>query len=217
MRPSLAAIAHASRKPAAIVDMVWVGGILQRSRFVASLSSAPSRLARVPRVVQRRACASALTHFDKDGSPTMVDVGSKEPTLRTAVAEATVEVGPIIGKLIAGHESPAGKGSVFGVAQLAGIMAAKRTPELIPLCHTVPLASVRVDLELCPNNELVYIRAQAETKLAPTGVEMEALTAASVAALTVYDMCKAASKDMTISGVRLVAKTGGKSEDYRRQ
>jgi cyclic pyranopterin monophosphate synthase len=173
--------------------------------------------------VVRGACAktpwasSSLTHLGKDGSPTMVNVGAKQHTRRTAVAEATVEVGAAVGALLRGSAFPTGKGSVFGVAQLAGIMAAKRTPDLIPLCHTVPLSSVSVELELCPRNEHVQIRARAETGLAQTGVEMEALTAASVAALTVYDMCKAASKDMTISGIRLVSKMGGTSREYIRQ
>jgi cyclic pyranopterin monophosphate synthase len=166
----------------------------------------------------RRLCeaGAALTHVRGDGTPAMVDVGGKAATRRTAVAGATVVVGRVVGALLRRNVSPAGKGDVFAVAQLAGIMAAKRTPDLIPLCHSVPLARVAVELALGADGERVHVRATAETGPAQTGVEMEALTAASLAALTVYDMCKAASKDMSITDVRLLAKTGGKSGDYAR-
>lgn len=185
------------------------GTVLQRA-------AAQVRAARTAPRARARATAT-LTHVGGDGAPAMVDVGAKELSRRAAVAEATVAVGPVVGRLLAGGVSPAGKGAVFGVAQLAGVMAAKRTADLIPLCHTVPLARVAVEMALCEKGESVRIRARAETAAAQTGVEMEALTAASVAALTVYDMCKAASKDMTITDVRLVSKTGGKSKDYVRE
>lgn len=168
--------------------------------------------------LRRSLCSGArLTHIARDGSPTMVNVGSKAGSRRTAVAEATVVVGATVGGLLRRNVSPAGKGDVFGVAQLAGIMAAKRTDELIPLCHSVPLACVGVELRMVEGAEEVHIEATAETAVAQTGVEMEALTAASVAALTVYDMCKAASKEMVIKDVQLVSKTGGKSGDYLRR
>lgn len=159
---------------------------------------------------------AGLTHIGPDGSPTMVNVGSKSGSRRTAVAEATVFVGPIVGDLLLRNVSPARKGDVFSVAQLAGIMAAKKTDELIPLCHSVPLACVGVELRM-EGAEEVYLKATAETAVAQTGVEMEALTAVSVAALTVYDMCKAACKDMVIKDVQLLSKTGGKSGNYQRK
>lgn len=144
----------------------------------------------------------------------MVDVGDKEQTRRTATAEATVRVGPVVHGLLRRNVSPAAKGDVFSVAQLAGIMGAKLTPQLIPLCHAVPLAHVGVDLVLHPSSPEVTISATASTGAAQTGVEMEALTAASVAALTVYDMCKAASKEMCITDIRLLSKVGGTSGAY---
>lgn len=156
-----------------------------------------------------------LTHIGSDGSPAMVDVGGKAETRRTATAQAIVQVGPIVHDLLRRNISPASKGDVFSVAQLAGIMAAKRTAELIPLCHSVPLAHVAVDLKLDHDSEAVCVSATAATGAAQTGVEMEALTAASVAALTVYDMCKAASKEMVITEVRLLSKTGGKSGTFK--
>jgi cyclic pyranopterin monophosphate synthase len=159
-----------------------------------------------------------LTHVDTDGAAAMVDVSAKAHTQRTATAEAIVHVGATVHSLLARNISPGSKGDVFGVAQLAGIMAAKRTPELIPLCHTVPLANVAVNLRLDPDpmSPNVYISATASTGPAQTGVEMEALTAASIAALTVYDMCKAASKEMTITDIHLVHKSGGMSGNYTR-
>ena len=150
---------------------------------------------------------SGLTHFDADGKAVMVDVSGKPSTTRTAVARgrvvmdaatlATIQAGGI------------GKGDVLGVARLAGIMGAKRTAELIPLCHPLPLSSVKVDLvPVAP--DAVEIEATARTT-GQTGVEMEALTAVTVAALTVYDMCKAIDRGMRVEGVRLVRKEGGKS------
>lgn len=149
-----------------------------------------------------------FTHFDADGKAVMVDVADKAETDRVAVAAASVIMRPETLALIqeGGHK----KGDVLGVARLAGIMAAKRTPDLIPLCHPLPLASVAVDLTCDAERNAVDIEATCKLK-GRTGVEMEALTAASVAALTVYDMCKAVDRAMRISEVRLVHKSGGKS------
>ena len=152
-----------------------------------------------------------LTHFDAAGQAHMVDVSGKAPTQREAVAEAAVVMAPETLALATGG---AAKGDVLGVARLAGIMSAKRTAELIPLCHPLPLDKVAVELVPDPALPGVRITATARTT-GRTGVEMEALTAATVAALTVYDMLKAAQKDMRIEGVRLLSKTGGKSGSFR--
>ncbi|SDF40677.1 cyclic pyranopterin monophosphate synthase MoaC [Rhodobacter capsulatus] len=153
-----------------------------------------------------------LTHFDDAGQAHMVDVSDKVDTKRTAVAEGRVVMRPeTLALVIAGR---AGKGDVLGVARVAGIMAAKRTADLIPLCH--PLALSRVALELTPEPETSSVRIEATVATTgPTGVEMEALTAVSAAALTVYDMLKAAEKAMRIEGIRLLAKDGGKSGSFR--
>jgi cyclic pyranopterin phosphate synthase len=143
---------------------------------------------------------SELSHVDESGAVRMVDVGAKPLSRRRAVARAEVSIAPATAQKL--HELP--KGDVLATAQLAGIMAAKRTSELIPLCHPLPLSHVEVSLRL--GDGVVEITATAETT-AQTGVEMEALTAASVAALTVYDMCKAVDKEMVVNGVRLVEKT----------
>ncbi|WP_134725700.1 cyclic pyranopterin monophosphate synthase MoaC [Paracoccus luteus] len=152
-----------------------------------------------------------LTHFDDAGQAHMVDVSGKTATLREAVAEALVVMAP---GTLALAQGGAAKGDVLGVARLAGIMGAKRTADLIPLCHPLPLDRVAVDLVPDPALPGVRITATARTT-GRTGVEMEALTAATVAALTVYDMLKAAQKDMRIEGVRLLSKTGGKSGAFR--
>ena len=152
-----------------------------------------------------------LTHFDAAGQAHMVDVSGKEPTAREAIAEALVVMSP---GTLALAQGGAAKGDVLGVARLAGIMGAKRTAELIPLCHPLPLDRVAVDLVPDPALPGIRITATARTT-GRTGVEMEALTAATVAALTVYDMLKAAQKDMRIEGVRLLQKTGGKSGTFR--
>ena len=149
-----------------------------------------------------------LTHFDDSGNAHMVDVGAKGETERVAVARASVTMQAATLKLIAAKK--AAKGDVLAVAQLAGIMAAKRTPELIPLCHPLSLSSVDVTLSLDSKRNAVDIEATCKLK-GRTGVEMEALTAASVAALTVYDMCKSVDRGMVISEVRLMHKSGGKS------
>lgn len=153
-----------------------------------------------------------LTHFDASGQAHMVDVSGKTGTKRTAVAEGRVVMRPeTLALVIAGT---AAKGDVLGVARVAGIMAAKRTSDIIPLCH--PLALSRVALELSPEPETHSVRIEATVvTTGPTGVEMEALTAVSVAALTLYDMLKAAEKAMRIEGIRLLAKDGGKSGSFR--
>lgn len=152
-----------------------------------------------------------FTHFDEQGRARMVDVSAKDETARTATAKARILMQPDTARRIA--EGGVAKGDVLSVARLAGIMGAKRTPELIPLCHPLPLSSVQVDLELDLPNNAVEVTATCRIT-GRTGVEMEALTAASVAALTVYDMCKAVDKGMRITDIRLVHKAGGKSGTY---
>jgi cyclic pyranopterin phosphate synthase len=149
-----------------------------------------------------------LTHIDKDGNAVMVDVSAKAATERVATARGSIVMQPeTLARIGAGGIK---KGDVLGVARIAGIMAAKRTHELIPLCHPLALTSVTVDLVPDAGRNAVDITATVKVN-GPTGVEMEALTAASVAALTVYDMCKAIDRGMTISDIRLVHKSGGKS------
>ncbi len=149
-----------------------------------------------------------LSHFDAEGHAHMVDVSEKPATARAAVAEGRVEMSAETLALVTA--GTAEKGDVLGVARLAGIMAAKRTADLIPLCHPLPLS--KVSLDLAPDPALPGIRITATVRTTgPTGVEMEALTAVSVAALTVYDMLKAAEKGMRITGIRLLSKEGGKS------
>ncbi len=151
-----------------------------------------------------------LTHFDESGASRMVDVSQKEATERRAVARARVTMKPETLKLIL--DKKVTKGDVFEVARIAGIMAAKRTGELIPLCHPLNLTSVRVDFS---NNGADTVEIESEAKIvAPTGVEMEALVAVSAAALTIYDMCKAVDKAMVISDIHLVKKSGGKSGEF---
>lgn len=153
----------------------------------------------------------SLTHFDASGQAHMVDVSDKAVTTREAVAEGCVAMSP---ETLALAQGGASKGDVMGVARLAGIMAAKRTADLIPLCHPLPITKVALDLT--PDPDLPGIRVTATVRTTgQTGVEMEALTAVSVACLTVYDMLKAAQKSMTIDGIRLVRKSGGKSGDYK--
>jgi len=153
---------------------------------------------------------SDFTHFDDEGRAVMVDVGAKAETARTATAKGAVVMAPETLTMIA--EGRARKGDVLAVARLAGIMAAKRTAELIPLCHPLMLAKVTVDLVPVPPDR---VEIEATVKLTgQTGVEMEALTAVSVAALTVYDMCKAVDRAMRITDIRLTHKAGGKSGEY---
>ena len=149
---------------------------------------------------------TALTHFDAEGRAHMVDVSAKPDTARTATARVTVRMAPETRRVVA--EGTAKKGDVLGTARLAGIMAAKRTADLIPLCHPLPISAVTLDLAIVEAG--VDIAATVRTT-GPTGVEMEALTAASVAALTIYDMLKAIDRAMHIDGLRVVHKDGGKS------
>ncbi|MDQ7775309.1 cyclic pyranopterin monophosphate synthase MoaC [Paracoccus aminovorans] len=153
----------------------------------------------------------SLTHFDAQGQAHMVDVSQKPDTAREAVAEGLVVMAP---ETLALAQGGAAKGDVMGVARLAGIMGAKRTSDLIPLCHPLPITKVAVDLVADPALPGIRITATVRTA-GKTGVEMEALTAVSTACLTVYDMLKAAQKDMRIEGIRLLAKSGGKSGDFR--
>jgi cyclic pyranopterin phosphate synthase len=156
---------------------------------------------------------AGFTHFDKEGKARMVDVSDKAETERTATAKGSVVMQPATLALI--KDGGFKKGDVLSVARLAGIMGAKRTPDLIPLCHPLALTSVQVDLTLDEARNAVDITATCKLT-GKTGVEMEALTAVSVAALTVYDMCKAVDKGMQITDIRLTHKTGGKSGTYER-
>ena len=152
-----------------------------------------------------------LTHFDKNGNPSMVDINQKDTTVRVAIANGKIIMKPNTLKRILDLDIK--KGDVLNVAKLAGIMAAKKTDQLIPLCHSIPLSYVNVDLE--PNIEESSINITAEASLiGKTGVEMEALTAVSVAGLTIYDMCKAIDRDMILTNVRLMHKSGGKSGEF---
>jgi cyclic pyranopterin phosphate synthase len=153
-----------------------------------------------------------LTHFDESGASRMVDVGGKAETARRAVASGRVRMLPETLALI--RDKSISKGDVLEVARLAGIMAAKRTAGLIPLCHPLPLTSVKLDFAF-DGTDALRISATVEV-VARTGVEMEALTAVSVAALTVYDMCKAVDRGMVIESIRLEEKSGGKSGEFRR-
>ena len=152
-----------------------------------------------------------LTHLDANGNANMVDVSAKDVTERTATAAATITMEPATLALIL--EGGVKKGDVLAAARLAGIMGAKRTPDLIPLCHPLPLSLVKV--ELTPDTARNAIDISATCKvIGRTGIEMEALTAASVAALTIYDMCKAVDRGMTISDIKLMHKAGGKSGEW---
>lgn len=156
--------------------------------------------------------SSTLTHINAAGEANMVDVGDKAETTRTAIAEGLVTMRPeTLALILSGN---AKKGDVLGTARLAGIMAAKRTHELVPLCH--PLLLTKVSVEIEPDEDLPGLRVTALARVTgKTGVEMEALTAASVACLTIYDMAKAADRGMVITGIRLIEKSGGKSGDYK--
>lgn len=155
--------------------------------------------------------ADKLSHIDAAGNAVMVDISAKTDTVRVAIAKGRVLMSAETARLIAkrGHK----KGDVLGIAQLAGIMGAKKTADLIPLCHPLPLTSVEVTLELATDTDAVDIVATCKTT-GKTGVEMEALTAVSVTALTVFDMCKAVDKAMRITDIRVVHKEGGKSGTF---
>jgi len=152
-----------------------------------------------------------LTHFDKDGNPSMVDINQKVSTVRVAIATGKIIMKPNTLKKIL--DLGIKKGDVFNVAKLAGIMAAKKTDQLIPLCHSIPLSYVNVDLEPSIEESSINITAEASL-IGKTGVEMEALTAVSVAALTIYDMCKSIDREMILTNVRLMHKSGGKSGKF---
>ena len=156
---------------------------------------------------------SGFTHLDDTGAARMVDVGGKQVTDRRAVARGVVRMTPQTAALVAEGHAP--KGDVIGVARIAGIQAAKRTAELIPLCHSLPLSFVDVDIDVDPSTGIVTLVAEARTS-AQTGVEMEALTACSVAALTVYDMVKGVERGVEVAGIALIEKSGGKS-DWERE
>lgn len=155
--------------------------------------------------------SSPLTHFDAQGQAHMVDVGAKPATHRVAVATGRIDMQPATLALIA--SGTARKGDVLGVARIAGIMAAKKTSDLIPLCHPLALTRVAVEFELLHAGNAVQCTATVET-VGPTGVEMEALTAVQIALLTIYDMCKAADKRMVMTGVQVLEKHGGKSGSF---
>lgn len=154
-----------------------------------------------------------LTHFNQSGEAHMVDVGGKDVTERTAIAEGYIEMNPATLTLIMQGEHK--KGDVLGIARIAGIMASKKTADLIPLCHPLPISHVELNLEPETETSRVYCRTTVKTR-GQTGVEMEALTATQVSLLTIYDMCKAIDRGMTIQGVRLLKKSGGKSGDWQR-
>jgi cyclic pyranopterin monophosphate synthase len=157
---------------------------------------------------------NVFSHLDSSGRARMVDVGEKSTTERRAVAQATVSVSPTTAQAVLAGDAP--KGDVIGVARIAGIMAAKRTSELIPLCHQLALSFVGVEASVDGAEGTIVLTAEARTT-GPTGVEMEALTAASVAALTVYDMVKGVERGAEIGPVMLLEKSGGRSGEWRRQ
>uniref|UniRef100_A0A182WHQ8 Molybdenum cofactor biosynthesis protein 1 n=1 Tax=Anopheles minimus TaxID=112268 RepID=A0A182WHQ8_9DIPT len=202
--------------------MILIGGFNERQQqgasalsasFVHSASHRPITLAHDGGLQCRR--YSSLSHVDEHtGRATMVDVDDKVSTKRVAKAQATVYVGPTIAALIENNELK--KGDVLSISQMAAIVAAKKTSDLIPLCHNIPLSSIKVETSLNSSTNEVHILAKVKCD-GKTGVEMEALTAVSIAALTVYDMCKAVSHEILIKNIMLVEKTGGKSEFYRKQ
>ncbi len=153
-----------------------------------------------------------LTHLDDEGAARMVDVGGKDVTARVAVAGCRVEMSPATARLLADGDLP--KGDALPVARIAGIQAAKRTPDLIPLCHQIALTSVDVDIEVDAAAGVATVTATARAA-DRTGVEMEAMVAASIAALTLYDLCKAVQKDVAVTDLHLIRKSGGRSGDYR--
>lgn len=154
-----------------------------------------------------------FNHFDESGHAIMVDVSAKQPTMRTAIAAADVRLSPELVSAIRGGAVT--KGDVLGVARLAGIMAAKRTPDLIPLSHPLAIHNVSIDFEMNEPSGLITVRCTVRA-CERTGVEMEAMTGASLAALTIYDMCKGSDKSITIGEIRLLFKEGGKSGIFRR-
>ena len=156
---------------------------------------------------------SKLTHINESGEAHMVDVGAKSDTERVAVAEGTIRMKPRTLALILGGSHK--KGDVLGVARVAGIMAAKKTSELIPLCHPIPITAIEIEFTPLERDAVVYCRARVATR-AKTGIEMEALTAVEIALLTIYDMCKAVDRNMSLTDIQLVSKAGGKSGTWMR-
>jgi cyclic pyranopterin phosphate synthase len=154
---------------------------------------------------------STLTHFNAQGEVHMVDIGNKDISQRLAIAEGVIQMQPAtLQKILAGDHK---KGDVLGIARIAGIMAAKKTADLIPLCH--PLSLNKVEIDLSPDKKITGIYCQVQVAVSgKTGVEMEALTAVQISLLTIYDMCKAIDKGMTMTGIRLLKKSGGKSGDW---
>jgi cyclic pyranopterin phosphate synthase len=152
-----------------------------------------------------------LTHFDEDGNPSMVDINSKNMTKRVAIASGKIKMQSETLKKILNIKIK--KGDVLTIAKIAGIMAAKKTEQLIPLCHSIPLSYVNVDLSPDIENSCVNIRAEASL-VGKTGVEMEAFTAVTIASLTIYDMCKSIDREMEISDIKLIHKSGGKSGEF---
>lgn len=157
--------------------------------------------------------SNKLTHFDHNGKAIMVDISNKEITERMATAAATIKMGKKTFEMI--KKGTAKKGDVLGVARIAGIMAAKKTSELIPLCHPISISSISIDFDLIEKSNKINITSTCKIN-SKTGLEMEALTAVSIAALTIYDMCKAIDKAMTISNTKLIFKSGGKSGTFER-
>ena len=152
-----------------------------------------------------------LTHFDDNGDPSMVDINAKENTVRIAIATGKVTMkSETLQKIL---DIKIKKGDVLSIAKLAGIMAAKKTDQLIPLCHSIPLSYVNIDLEPDIKNSCIKIKSEASL-VGKTGVEMEALTAVSVASLTIYDMCKSVDREIVISDIKLIHKSGGKSGEF---
>uniref|UniRef100_A0A8C2PJ15 Molybdenum cofactor biosynthesis protein 1 n=1 Tax=Capra hircus TaxID=9925 RepID=A0A8C2PJ15_CAPHI len=205
---------------APLVAQQWLGSSLPQRHFSSHLDSDANPKCLSPTEPQAPAASSGplpdseqLTHVDTEGRMAMVDVGRKPDTERVAVASAVVLLGPVAFKLI--QENQLKKGDALAVAQLAGIQAAKLTSQLIPLCHHVALSHVQVQLELDRARHAAVIQASCRAR-GPTGVEMEALTAAATAALALYDMCKAVSRDIVLAEIKLVSKTGGQRGDFHR-
>ncbi|XP_055427459.1 molybdenum cofactor biosynthesis protein 1 isoform X2 [Bubalus kerabau] len=205
---------------APLVAQRWLGSSLPQRHFSSHLESDANPKCLSPTGPRAPAASSGplpdsdqLTHVDTEGRMAMVDVGRKPDTERVAVASAVVLLGPVAFKLI--QENQLKKGDALAVAQLAGIQAAKLTSQLIPLCHHVALSHVQVQLELDRTRHAAVIQASCRAR-GPTGVEMEALTSAAVAALALYDMCKAVSRDIVLAEIKLVSKTGGQRGDFHR-
>uniref|UniRef100_A0A4W2HF47 Molybdenum cofactor biosynthesis protein 1 n=1 Tax=Bos indicus x Bos taurus TaxID=30522 RepID=A0A4W2HF47_BOBOX len=205
---------------APLVAQRWLGSSLPQRHFSSHLDSDANPKCLSPTEPQAPAASSGplpdsdqLTHVDTEGRMAMVDVGRKPDTERVAMASAVVLLGPVAFKLI--QENQLKKGDALAVAQLAGIQAAKLTSQLIPLCHHVALSHVQVQLELDRTRHAAVIQASCRAR-GPTGVEMEALTSAAVAALALYDMCKAVSRDIVLAEIKLVSKTGGQRGDFHR-